>query len=162
MVGEAHDGESSLVEGDGFPDPAFEPNALLVQAEVPGPLAETFGEGKVVPFEREPCDVDLLDQSCGKRWNFNWNTNGCSAPSFTPKVSTWNILFAGPCARHDFGYRNVKPLSGKDWKKKYKKRTDQSFLKDMQRICDGLSGVKKVTCKAVAATYFTVVDDWAS
>jgi hypothetical protein len=98
-----------------------------------------------------------------KRWSFNWNTDGCSVPGKIGNSDYWKGVFKTPCARHDFGYRNVKRLaSSSKWKNTYKKAVDDAFLFDMGNVCVKFSKTKKASCRVAAAAFYAAVRTRAS
>ncbi|MCG5219619.1 phospholipase A2 [Streptosporangium soli] len=92
-----------------------------------------------------------------KRWSFYWWTDGCTVPKKIGNSDYWKGVFATPCARHDFGYRNVKRLaSSSKWKNTYKKTVDDAFLFDMGNVCVKFSKTKKASCRIAAAAFYAV------
>lgn len=90
-----------------------------------------------------------------QQYNFNWKTDGCDKSPDKPG----GFDFRTPCARHDFGYANIKHLVGAtQWKNTYKLQVDNAFLYDMLVVCGKeSSSLKKKACQGFAATYYKAV-----
>jgi hypothetical protein len=90
---------------------------------------------------------------------FDWSTDGCSAPLVGSTGRSFN--FTAPCARHDFGYRNLRRLEAvygvDDWNTAARNQVDEQFLDDMRAHCHGRSFLLRPTCYAWAQTFYTVV-----
>jgi hypothetical protein len=97
-------------------------------------------------------------QHDGDRW-FDWSTDGCSAPLVGNTGRSFD--FTASCARHDFGYRNLRQLEDRygvdDWNSTSRKQVDQQFLEDMRAHCHGRSFLLRPTCYAWAQTFYTAV-----
>ncbi|MFG3114869.1 phospholipase [Streptomyces sp. NPDC048197] len=83
-------------------------------------------------------------------YRFNWNTDYCSKSPDNPLGFPFHLR----CARHDFGYRNYKRMGTF---KANKARLDKALYEDLKRVCGGYSGARKVSCKALAWTYYQAV-----
>lgn len=95
-----------------------------------------------------------------KQYNFSWNSDGCTVKDAEkiPSVKSWGKIFAIPCMRHDFGYRNLKDLvSAKRWNDTYRKGVDQALLQDMLRTCSGMKAYLKPSCRSAAAQFYAAV-----
>ncbi|MEV0385667.1 phospholipase A2 [Nonomuraea sp. NPDC050643] len=89
-----------------------------------------------------------------KNMKFNWGTDYCD--SSPDKPSGFN--FKNACARHDFGYGNVKHLVGSaSWRNTYRKKVDQAFRTDMLRVCAEQSRSKIHDCTDIAMKYYNAV-----
>ena len=90
---------------------------------------------------------------------FDWSDDGCTS---TPP--SWANLFNGPCALHDFGYRNFgRGLSlGRD--DATRKRIDDRFLIEMRRVCGNFNqwwqGVNRDACINESNVMYTAVRGW--
>ncbi|MFG1682909.1 phospholipase A2 [Nonomuraea sp. NPDC049269] len=95
-----------------------------------------------------------------KQYNFSWNNDGCTVKDAgkIPGVKSWAKIFAIPCVRHDFGYRNLKDLvSTKRWTDVYRKGVDRALLQDMLRTCSGMKAHLKPSCNSAAAQFYAAV-----
>ncbi|KPM52280.1 phospholipase A2 [Frankia sp. R43] len=88
-----------------------------------------------------------------------WTTDGCSGPT-PPEV---DALFAGPCLRHDFGYRNFLNGPKVDPTQQRRLAIDNQFLTDLRATCGSAGepqviwfGVK-VTCQRAAQLMYDAV-----
>nr|BCB17006.1 putative polyhydroxybutyratedepolymerase [Streptomyces nobilis] len=91
------------------------------------------------------------NQGAWSAYKFNWTTDLCSSSPDNP----FGFPFEKSCARHDFGYRNYKEMGTFDANKA---RIDSAFYADLKRVCAAYSGAKKVSCDALAWTYYQAVD----
>ncbi|GGO54744.1 MULTISPECIES: phospholipase [Streptomyces] len=91
------------------------------------------------------------NQGAWSAYKFNWSTDYCSSSPDNP----FGFPFEKSCARHDFGYRNYKEMGTFDANKA---RIDSAFYADLKRVCSAYSGAKKVSCDALAWTYYQAVD----
>ncbi|GGO37714.1 phospholipase [Streptomyces lasiicapitis] len=91
------------------------------------------------------------NQGAWSAYQFNWSTDYCSSSPDNP----FGFPFETSCARHDFGYRNYKEAGSFDANKA---RIDSAFYADLKRVCSAYSGAKKVSCDALAWTYYQAVD----
>ncbi|TMR15480.1 hypothetical protein ETD86_27285 [Nonomuraea turkmeniaca] len=95
-----------------------------------------------------------------KQYNFSWNSDGCTLKDAgkIPSAKSWAKIFAIPCVRHDFGYRNLKDLvSAKRWNEVYRNGVDQALLQDMLRTCSGMTAHLRPSCRAAAAQFYAAV-----
>jgi Prokaryotic phospholipase A2 len=84
-----------------------------------------FGESVPTFIAKKYGSKDNLDS------RFDWSDNGCSGP--TPFDNLFYAKFANPCKRHDFGYRNSRPIGvGATWKGDI----DATFYNDMIVWCN--------------------------
>ncbi|WP_125264736.1 phospholipase [Streptomyces alboflavus] len=91
------------------------------------------------------------NQGAWSAYRFNWSTDYCSSSPDNP----FGFPFQTACARHDFGYRNYKEMGTFNANKA---RVDSAFYADLKRVCATYSGAKKVSCDALAWTYYQAVD----
>ena len=96
----------------------------------------------------------------GDRW-FDWTNDGCSAPIVGGTGRSFD--FRAACARHDFGYRNLRLLerryggSGVFWNRSSRHRVDDQLLADMRHHCAGRAWWDRPTCEAWAFTFYAAV-----
>ncbi|GHE48857.1 hypothetical protein GCM10018785_18070 [Streptomyces longispororuber] len=95
------------------------------------------------------------NQGAWSAYQFNWTTDLCSSSPDNP----FGFPFEKACARHDFGYRNYKEMGTFNANKA---RVDNAFHADLKRVCATYSGAKKVSCDALAWTYYQAVDKLGS
>ncbi|MEU2560381.1 phospholipase [Streptomyces longispororuber] len=95
------------------------------------------------------------NQGAWSAYKFNWTTDLCSSSPDNP----FGFPFEKACARHDFGYRNYKEMGTFNT---HKARVDNAFHADLKRVCATYSGAKKVSCDALAWTYYQAVDKLGS
>lgn len=88
-----------------------------------------------------------------------WTTDGCSGPT-PPEV---DALFASPCLRHDFGYRNFLNGPKVDPSQQRRLAIDNQFLVDLRATCAAV-GQPQVTwfgavvpCERAAALMYDAV-----
>jgi len=130
----------------------------------PRPTAVRTATTDWVYVRHELYEVSLksftLATPTGDRW-FDWTNDGCSAPLVGDTGRSFN--FRDPCARHDFGYRNLKLLerrygAGRTyWNPTERRRVDQQFLADMKGHCRSRSFLLQPSCFAWAQTYYLAV-----
>ncbi|WP_066956191.1 phospholipase [Streptomyces lushanensis] len=91
------------------------------------------------------------NQGAWSGYGFDWSTDYCSSSPDNP----FGFPFQNACVRHDFGYRNYKAAGtfGAN-----KARIDSAFYADLKRVCAKYSGATKVSCDALAWTYYHAVD----
>ncbi|MFI7100804.1 phospholipase [Streptomyces sp. NPDC050161] len=90
------------------------------------------------------------NQSKWSAYGFDWSTDYCSSSPDNPLGFPFQIS----CARHDFGYRNYKKSGGFAANKP---RLDSALYADLRRVCLRYSGASKVSCNALAWTYYQAV-----
>jgi RHS repeat-associated protein len=110
--------------------------------ELEGLSPDEFYELALDPDEIDERGLDFL----------NWGNDGCSN---VPDSIGSSLL--GPCARHDFGYRNLKAWEGHTG--------DDLFNADSQRVVDNLlqDGIYEVCgweCDWAAPVYWSGVNAW--
>jgi hypothetical protein len=90
-----------------------------------------------------------------KNMNFNWRTDYCDKSPDKPS----GFDFKNACARHDFGYANVKHLVGSaSWRNTHRKEVDEAFRTDMLRVCSEQSSRSKINdCIDIAMKYYNAV-----
>lgn len=83
--------------------------------------------------------------------SLDWGDDGCSHSEDHPG----GFNFLESCFRHDFGYANYK-RQGR-FTEANRKRLDDNFLADLNRMCDKRSLLPGLACKATAVVYHTAV-----
>ncbi|MEU8361182.1 phospholipase [Nonomuraea sp. NPDC048882] len=83
-------------------------------------------------------------------YGFDWSTDLCSRSPDRPL----GYDFRMPCARHDFGYRNYKAVKHFPANKAH---VDEAFLYDMNQVCAGYGGARKLACDRLAWSYYQAV-----
>ncbi|WP_046503998.1 phospholipase [Streptomyces odonnellii] len=91
------------------------------------------------------------NQGAWSAYGFDWSTDYCSSSPDNP----FGFPFQNACVRHDFGYRNYKAAGTFSANKA---RIDSAFYADLKRVCAKYSGATKVSCDALAWTYYHAVD----
>lgn len=83
--------------------------------------------------------------------SLDWGDDGCSHSEDHPA----GFNFLESCFRHDFGYANYK-RQGR-FTEANRKRLDDNFLADLNRMCEKRSLFQALACKATAVVYHTAV-----
>jgi fibronectin type 3 domain-containing protein len=90
------------------------------------------------------------NQSAWADYNFDWHTDFCTDSPDEP----FGFDFRLPCARHDFGFNNFRPMGICD---AVKHELDFMLWTDLYRLCDTYGGLSGVACRRVADVYYSVL-----
>jgi hypothetical protein len=88
-----------------------------------------------------------LDRQRWAEYGFDWSTDYCSHGPERP----FGFDFRNACRHHDFGYRNYRAAGEFA---AHKRRIDEVFRADLQRVCDGHRKLAQPVCNTVAWGYY--------
>ncbi|GGJ29835.1 phospholipase A2 [Deinococcus roseus] len=97
--------------------------------------------------------------SRGSYPSYDWNRDGCSAPSWVSAIfGNANSRFRPACNQHDFGYRNYKKFHmANEWNRL---KIDSKFYSNMLSICSSnysWYNPLRYACNKSAETYYNAV-----
>jgi hypothetical protein len=89
-------------------------------------------------------------QPAWSRYRFDWSTDYCTASPDEPLGFDFRL----PCARHDFGHRNLTALGV--WSTS-ESRVDAAFHDDLLAVCAHYGTFRRPVCATLATTYYDAV-----
>lgn len=130
-----------------------------LSVDIVPPTTNTFSVQALTPdmltTDKFLFSVTISDFLAAKRaaqpTSLDWRDDGCSHSEDHPG----GFNFLESCFRHDFGYSNYK-RQGR-FTEANRKRLDDNFLADLNRMCDKRSLIPGLACKATAVVYHTAV-----